>query len=92
LLPSFSPSWKKSEYEDRDEVEEAEEIIESGDEESDFSEAIELKPLSGGNRTAMVPPKVGLLDSPHILSRYGDKRIGFKALKRERIMWRKDAG
>jgi hypothetical protein len=67
-LPDFSASRKKSEYEDKDETEEFDEI-ESGDDERDLSEAAELDTLLRGNRTAMVPPKVGLLDSPHILSK-----------------------
>lgn len=70
LLPSLSVSRKKSEYEDEDEIDEVDEAIESGDEESDFSEADELSPLLGENRTAIVPPKVGLWDSPHIVSSY----------------------
>lgn len=67
-LPDFSPSRKKREYEDNDETEEFDET-ESGDDERDLSEAARLEWLSGGNMTAMVPPKVGLLDSPHIMSR-----------------------
>jgi hypothetical protein len=67
LLPSFSESLKKSEYEDEGDIEEVDEATESGDEESDLSEALKVKRFSGGNSTAMVPPKVGLLDSPHIL-------------------------
>lgn len=65
--PDFPASLKKSEYEDEDEFEEFDET-ESGDDERDLSEVARLDWLSGGNKTAMVPPKVGLLDSPHIVS------------------------
>lgn len=69
LLPSFFVFLKKSKYEDEDEdeTEEVDEATESGDEESDLSDAFIAKQFSGGNSTVMVPPKVGLLDSPHIL-------------------------
>lgn len=67
LLPSFFEFLKKSGYEDEDETEEVDEATESGDEESDLSEALKAKQFSGGNSTVIVPPKVGLLDSPHIL-------------------------
>lgn len=67
LLPSFFVFLKRSEYEGEDETEEVDEATESADEESALSEALKVKQFSGGNSTVMVPPKVGLLDSPHIL-------------------------
>jgi hypothetical protein len=78
LLSTISASRKKREYEDKDETEEVDEATESGDDERDLSEAAELEWLSGGNRTAIVPPTVGLLDSPHMFSRSNRYENGYE--------------
>jgi hypothetical protein len=64
-----SASRKKSEYDDIEAVEDVEnEEIDSGDEDNDVSEALELGRVSWGKRMAMVPPNVGRLLSPHIVN------------------------
>jgi hypothetical protein len=64
-----SVSRKKSEYEDIEAVDDVDENdeIDSGDDDRDISEGLGLVLFSRGKRTAMVPPKVGRLLSPHIV-------------------------
>lgn len=62
-------SRKKREYEDIEAVDDADENdeIDSGDDDRDVSEELELVRFSCGKRTAIVPPRVGRLLSPHIV-------------------------
>ena len=62
-----SGSRKKSEYEDRVDVDEDEDVMELGDEDRDDSEGLGEMRFSRGKSTAMVPPKVGRLVSPHMI-------------------------
>lgn len=66
MLRSFvSASRKKREYDERVEVDDAEETIESGDEDNELG--FDGRRVSRGKSTAIVPPKVGRLLSPHML-------------------------
>lgn len=49
------------------EADDEDEMTESGEEERDDSEARDEKWGSWGKSTAMVPPKVGRLVSPHMI-------------------------
>lgn len=79
-----SGSRKKREYDDIEPVEEKEDT-DCGDEDIDASEALDLE-VSCGKRTAMVPPKVGRLVSPHIVIYRSDVEIGWEG---EEIMNRR---
>lgn len=72
LRLSTSGSRKKSEYEDMEDVE-ADEVTESGEEESEVSELFDENLFSRGKSTAMVPPKVGRLLLPHMVDDNVDK-------------------
>lgn len=70
LWASVSASRKRREYEDKVETEDADadDAKLSGDDERDASdEEVECKRFSLGKSTAIVPPKVGRLVSPHML-------------------------
>jgi hypothetical protein len=61
-------SRKKREYEDIDAVDDVDvnDDTDSGDDDNEYSEGLEPV-LFSGKRTAIVPPMVGRLLSPHIV-------------------------